>query len=451
MSRKHDPNPVLHEAIHDTLELAKQLGADKAEVLLSTHKKHVLKAQKGQISENKVSNTRVMGVRLEREGQLGIAYSESLQAEDRRKMMEMALAQSHFAKKDPHCGIRVSAEAPYLPDCSHLYHTEDVSLEEKEEMTLFLESAPLQKDRRVKVVPYNALSEHISEEYVANSLGVFCYDRERSFNCFTYALMEDNGRKADFGEVSVARHFQELDALGCVETVCREAALLLNSKALSSGSYDVIFHPDALESLFNTFGIMFSGQAAKNKLNPLRDKLGEKIASPLINIVDLPRMQDSLHTCFFDSEGAIPEDLSLVEDGVLQDFYHNSETAHYFGISSNHRALRSPHGSLGTGGNTLVISAGTDSAVRSGKFFEIWELDGLHSGCDSISGDFSVPCSGKFYDGEKLIHSVKDVTIAGNFYQMLNQVASLGTELKYSTGRSFYSPDIRFSGMGIAG
>ncbi|WGK68783.1 TldD/PmbA family protein [Candidatus Haliotispira prima] len=440
--------------IHQTLDMAISSGAGAADIVLAESESRSLKAQKGKISENKISASRIMGLRVEKNGRVGLSYSESLLEKDLRTMVEMALSNTQFTKEDPSRGIHSRASEALLPDCSAQYcpEAEQSSLEEKEALTLSLESEPLARDARVQVVPYNGFGESRSGHYVANSNGVFCYERSRGYNCYTYVLMEEGGVKADYGESSMARRFADLDPEFCVSEALAEATMLLGAKPIAGGNYDVIFSPEALASLLSCFEVMFSGFAAKTKTNPMRDKLGLSIASEKLQIIDMPRYRDSLHMQFFDSEGLVPRDLMLIENGMLKNFYHNCETAKYFGVESNARGARSAGGNLGTAGNCLLIVPDRGGAdMRSGRFLEVQELSGLHSGCDATSGDFSLPCTGRLYQNGEVLQGVRDVTLAGNFYKMLQQISAVGSELKSTGGKSFFTPDLRFSGLTVAG
>ncbi len=450
-------NVDMAACIRQTLDMALSAGANAADIVLSESESQSLKAQSGKIAENKISASRIMGIRVEKDGRMGLSYSESMREADRRSMVEMALANAVFTKSDFSRGIHSqpqngSQNGMLLPDCSEQYSDEKIAWEAKEELALKLEKEPHACDSRVLVVPYNGFGESRSGYYVANSNGVFCYERSHGYNCYTYVLMEENGNKADYGEAFMSRYFAGLDWQYCVETAIAQASSLLQAKPISSGNYDVIFTTEALASLLSCFEVIFSGFAAKTKTNPLRDKLGEIIAAEDLQILDMPRYRDSLHIQYFDAEGQIPQDLQLIENGVLQNFYHNCETAKYFGTETNARAARSAQSGLGTEGNCLLIAPKNGAGdVRTGEFLEVQELAGLHSGCDAISGDFSVPCTGKLYRDGKIIQSVRDVTLAGNFYTMLQKLNAVGGELKATSGKGFFAPDLRFAGLIIAG
>ena len=100
----------------------------------------------------------------------------------------------------------------------------------------------------------------------------------------------------------------------------------------------------------------------------------------------------------------------------------------------------------------LVIDPGkiADKDLRGGEYLEIIKMSGLHSGSNAITGDFSFGIEGVLYRGHEIIEYVKEVTVSGNFFQILNQIADFGNTLHANTAKSFFSPIIRFKGLSVA-
>ena len=115
-------------------------------------------------------------------------------------------------------------------------------------------------------------------------------------------------------------------------------------------------------------------------------------------------MEGSFAYVSFDSEGSVPQDLTLIENGVLKSFLHNSKTSRQLDQKNNGRASRSSKGALSVAGTNTVIKAGTKD-VKQGDFLELFSLDGLHSGANPTSGAFSFGASGYFYKDGKVIQT----------------------------------------------
>jgi len=78
----------------------------------------------------------------------------------------------------------------------------------------------------------------------------------------------------------------------------------------------------------------------------------------------------------------------------------------------------------------------------------ITELSGLHSGTNQISGDFSVAANGFYIRNGKVDSPVNLMTIAGNFYELLNNIHEVGSDLIFP----FYhvgSPSITIHSLSV--
>jgi PmbA protein len=100
-----------------------------------------------------------------------------------------------------------------------------------------------------------------------------------------------------------------------------------------------------------------------------------------------------------------------------------------------------------------MISAGQDTEdhLFAGQTLEIIELQGLHSGTDPISGDFSLGANGFLHQDGQRVQAVRGITVAGNFYKMLNEIEAIGDQVHSAHHGCFFSPLVRFASLQIAG
>ncbi|MEC7183654.1 MAG: metallopeptidase TldD-related protein, partial [Bdellovibrionota bacterium] len=66
-------------------------------------------------------------------------------------------------------------------------------------------------------------------------------------------------------------------------------------------------------------------------------------------------------------------------------------------------------------------------------------------------GDFSFGASGYLCENGVVIEAVKGITVSGNFYQHLMEIGLIGNEMKSNAYGTFFSPEIRFSNLSVAG
>lgn len=435
------------------INYALEKKVDGCDIIAAEGKAFSLSAQNGDIDKYKVSSSNVLGLRIIKDKRVGISYSESMEEDSALQMVDQAIEGSLFSGVDEYQTISYKSEKDYVESNPDLYQEDNTPVEQKIDLTLMLESKVLGGDKRAKSSPYNGYSDNESFSIYMNHLGTYCSQLDKSFSCLTSVLAEEDGRQAIFAEFANARLFSELDADKCVNESLKYAIPLLKGKSVQTGKYDIIFSTDQWDQLFNCFMSSFSAKAAKEGKSRFKEKLNEKVADSIITITDVPKYAQGFSYSAFDDEGLPRQDLTLIEKGVLKNFYHNTATAHYFQTKSTGHGARSPKGSLGVAGTQLVLQVGetSETDITSGDFIEVIGLQGLHSGTNAISGHFSLAIEGIYYKGGQVHQYVRDVTISGNFFQLLEGVVAVGDQLHANSSRTFFSPKIRFSNISAAG
>ncbi|RYZ47563.1 MAG: TldD/PmbA family protein, partial [Proteobacteria bacterium] len=281
----------------------------------------------------------------------------------------------------------------------------------------------------------------------------FCYQKDRSFSAYTSALAGAEQNQAMYSGSSIGRTFAELDLGECVREASTMALRLLEAKPIQTGRYDVIFSTDEWESILGAHLGAFSAKAVKEGTSYYRKKLETSIANSGLTMRDLPKYKDGFSYSAFDDEGMPHSDLTVIDKGVLKSFYHNSATARFFKQKSTAHGSRGAKGSLGVSPTQLVFDVGSTSKadLYQGDVLKVISLKGLHSGTNAVSGHFSLAIEGILMRDGVEKQMVKDVTLSANFYDLLNAVQGIGSNLEASSGRGFFSPEIRFAGMSVAG
>jgi len=410
-----------------------------------------LKALDGELEEYKVSSSRIFGLRVINNGHIGTAYSEAVDEEALSSMVGQALNNASFGKVESHENILPNSDH-LTTDDALLCPQEQISIEQKIEMALEIESQLTAKDK-VKNVPYNGVQDITSQRHIFSSAGLNALTRSRMCAAYAYALAEDGEKNAMQGSSQVSRLFSGLNASAVIDKTHAKCIGLLDGKPVPSKHYDVIFDSDCQPSVFGVFAMMLSGKAAKDGINPMRDKIGSVIADSRLSVFDNPLNIEGFGYHLFDAEGTATEKTELIVDGCLQTLIHNSATASHFDTNTTGHANRGPRSTLGVNLHQVEIAKGSEdlSTLHSGEYLELTDLTGLHSGANAISGNFSFGASGYLCkDGER-IQAVRGITVAGNFYEMLNKISMIGSQQHWNEDRSALMPGIRFSDVAISG
>lgn len=430
------------------IDLAQSMGVQGCDVILNQSKSLSLKSQKLKIDELKVSSAQTVGVRIAHNERIGNSYSESFEEDALKLMVQSAIENAKNMKEDTYQKI--------LGDPGEYIIKNNVpkdDLDKKIQMAIRLENDILTRESRVKTVPYSGLSETDSNYYYLNSNGIFHFENNFYYSGFTSALVEGNNTSSMHYHGGVARNLDDLNIDDYVSESIEHASNWLDAKPVKTGNYHMVFTPDSFESLKGVFGIMFSAKSAVEKMNPYKDQMGAIIADERLSIKDCPKYEKAFFKSHLDSEGFKQSDINLLIDGKLNSFYHNSKTAQELKMKNNFRGSRGARSGLSVSSTTQVWSAsnGSDAEVSNGRYLEIHALQGLHSGANPISGEFSFGASGYLCEDGKRLQAVKGITVSGNFYQMLKKIKSLSSTIYHSSDQSFFAPKIKFLDMSVAG
>lgn len=111
-----------------------------------------------------------------------------------------------------------------------------------------------------------------------------------------------------------------------------------------SGTYDALLSPLVFADVASQVGTLSSAFYVEAGLSFLADKLGERVASESFTLVDDPTLPGAYGSAPFDAEGLPTRRKTIIEDGVLTTYLHNSTTAKRFGTESTANAgLVVPH------------------------------------------------------------------------------------------------------------
>jgi PmbA protein len=442
----------MRNIIEKTLSMAQDLGIEQCDVILDESDSLNLKAQNSAIETYSVNSARVIGVRVIQGKRVGISYSEDLSDASLKTMVQSALNSSRFAEIDEHQSI-MEPKAEIIDRNTKTFQDDTTEIGEKINLALELEGEIRKREPKTTAVPYNGYSEGTMKRHYGNHLGLYAFERERIFSCYTSALLKDGEKQSIYYEGMSSRKFSDLNQNQIMKNTIYHANVLLNAGPIPTGNYDIIFNTEALHSLLMCFVGQFSGKSIKDGVSLFKDSIGQSIAHPEFSLRDLPHFENGIHCALTDAEGFLKKDLTLIEKGELKTFYHNSQTAHYLGTPNTGHATRSAKGHLGTGLTQLYIDAGSTQTqdLFTGKTLHLFALDGLHAGVKPTSGDFSLSASGQLYENGQPTQGVKGITISGNFFKMMKEIEAISNSVHPSSDHSFFAPDIRFSSIKVAG
>lgn len=219
-----------------------------------------------------------------------------------------------------------------------------------------------------------------------------------------------------------------------------------------SGSLPVIFSPDALTTLLGFVETALSANTVYRKVSKWQGEVGKQVADPRLTIIDDPTVDFAGGSTTFDDEGFAAKPLTLIKEGVLQNFYTDLKNAKRLGFEPNGRGFGVPANPALT---NVLISPGEKSSqeILSGIKRGIWIDQVLGGGQDSpYTGDFSLNIHlGFLIENGEVVGRVKDMMVSGNVFEMLkNKLGEISSDREW-VGGSLHLPYLSFLDTTVTG
>ncbi|HEY8948197.1 MAG TPA: metallopeptidase TldD-related protein, partial [Rhizomicrobium sp.] len=261
---------------------------------------------------------------------------------------------------------------------------------------------------------------------------------------------EGTGMERDYAESS-ARHASDMEAPDVIGKRAGERTVKrLNPRQAKSQRAPVVYDPRVSASLVGSFAGAISGASIARGVSFLKDKLGQAVFGPSINIIDDPHRVRGQRSKPFDGEGVANHKMALIENGMLTAWLLDTASAKQLGLTTNGHAARGTGGPPSPSTTNLYMAPGKLSPedliadIKDG--FYVTETMGF--GVNGVTGDYSQGAAGFWIENGKIAYPVSGVTIASNLKDMfLNLTPANDLEFRHGTN----APTIRVEGMTIAG
>ncbi|MCR5061331.1 MAG: TldD/PmbA family protein [Saccharofermentans sp.] len=320
------------------------------------------------------------------------------------------------------------------------------------ELGLKIEKAILDIDPCVKAVDYLSISASIGPTIMMNTKGLYAFTDSDGITIFAGARAEKDGVVKSGGHFWIGNDIDKFDLDSFIDKVSDNLITKFGASSVRSGSYDTIFKSDAFVSLFAAFFGNFSSFAMQKGLSLLAGKQGTKIASDTLTIREVPMYEKALNKIPFDSEGVLTYEKAIIDKGVFSTALYNLKTAYKDGIKSTGNGFG---GNIGV--SNIVITPGEkdfDALMETvGNGLIITEVSGLHAGVNAVSGDFSLLSEGFVIENGKKGRPVEQITISGNFYDLIKNITELGNDVENNLGSrgEVFCPSVIIKGVNVAG
>lgn len=225
------------------------------------------------------------------------------------------------------------------------------------------------------------------------------------------------------------------DYMGFVRRIGEKLELAKQSATIRSGRMPVLFAPDGALVLSLPLMLGINGKNVYTGISPMRDKMGTELFDRKLSLIDDATLDGKFGSAAYDDEGVAHRHNVLIQDGVLQGFLYDLKTAVQSGVESTGNASRSLFSPPSPSPTNLIVQPGetplSDMIAGIEEGLLVDNVLGLGQG-NVISGAFSnsVSLAFKIENGE-VVGRVKDVSIAGNIYELLREIAVVSRETEW--------------------
>lgn len=440
LERKADEE--LLDRARRAVDLALRSGASGAWASASASRSTSCELRDGELEKMQESNSRSLSLQLYVDGRYFTHQTSDLREDRMEAFVREAVALTRALQPD---------EARQLPDPA-LFEgapTEDL---DAEDATL----ADLTAERRIElcrrmdarnsgqskvVSATSSMHDGRWQGAAASSNGFAGAFGATWVGLYASVTMRDEGdKRPEAGMGATMRHFADLpDADWIADEAMRLARDRLGARKGPAMKATLVVDPRAAGRLFRALLGPASGHAVQQGRSFWAGKLGKKLVSNRLVVVDDPLLPRANGSRPFDDEGIAARRMDVINGGALQNYYLDTYYARKLGMKPT------------TGGSSnLVVKPGQGDlqsiigATKRGVYVTSW----LGGNSDSTSGEFSLGLRGHLIEKGKLTAPVGEMNVTGNIVELFSRLSVVGADpWIYGTVRS---PTLAFENVSFS-
>ncbi|HTR98090.1 MAG TPA: TldD/PmbA family protein [Candidatus Acidoferrales bacterium] len=462
---------VPRELVAELLALARGAGAEFADVYAEHTTLTGFSYDEQRVKTASYSVVGGIGVRAIVGDQTGYAYADGYAAADAREAARVAarIAREGRAGEALRAFRVVEAPAPFT-----LAHPAALVLDEAARVALVrrADDAARAFDGRIREVDI-ALATSAKSFVVANSDGVWAEDRTLLSRLVVSALaLEGDERQESYAAAGGCVEADYFEQVRSPETVAREAAegavRLLAAREPEAGSYPVVVcNGWGGVMVHECFGHSMEGDTIRKGSSIRATQRGQQVAARGVTIVDSGLVPYSRGSFRVDDEGTPAQRTALVEDGVLVGYLWDRLNARLTGNAPTGNGRRASY-------RNVPLCRMTNTYIEPGPHDHHALIASVERGlyCSRLGGGSVNPADGNFsfvvtegwqIEHGRLVHPVRNATLAGNGNDAMLRIDAVGNDLAIdgttgSCGKDGQwkpvgvgQPTVRFTGITVGG
>ena len=411
---------------------AMRAGADDVEAYASMDKEVEVFLERNDVKLGKAHTKSILGVRVFKNKAAGFAATNYLSAESIKETAIKAVKMANVTPADKF-NVLAGKSKPKLLQGIYDKMAEGFTAKEALEKALLMLKTAKSYDKRI-TVDSGVFNTTVSHNAIVNSQGIEVSERVSAFSWAIIGMAVDGNDISNFDfQTSGTHSVKSINVESTAKEFAENVVGSLGAKRVESFKGSVILSPEAVaDVIVPAIAGSANANSVQKGMSKFASKLGKKVASKSLTVIDDGTFTEGLAASSFDREGVPHKPLKIIEDGILKSFMYNTYTATKGRAKSTGHATGGGRASPSVGPTNIIVQQGRqrlDSIIKDVKKGML--VTRFSGNVSSVSGDFSGVVKGGFLieNGEKK-HAVKETLIAGNVYRNLNDVQAVSKERK---------------------
>jgi PmbA protein len=438
----------------DILAQAKNKGASTGDVVMAESDSFFVTVRMGEVEKISQAGEKRLGLRLFFGNSSANASTSDISKKSIEKLVDDTVRMARVTAQDPQSGL--PDQALLATDLPQLDLVDDsarnIAVDDKIKIALDTEKSALAFDPRITNSEGAEFSNQFGRVIYVSSHGFAGEYAGSNFGHSVSPVAKHDGSMQRDYWYSSNRKFANLESSKHVgEKAAQRVLRRLGGRKVKTCEVPVVFDPEMAASLLRNLAAAISGYSLYKGASFLAGKLGTKIGSDLLNIIDDGTIPGALGSRPFDGEGLPIRRKVVVEKGELKSYLLDTYSGKKLGMASTGNASRSVRESPGVSPANFFLTPGKDSpeqiigSVRNGLY--VTEMIGM--GVNMVTGDYSRGAAGMWIENGELAFPVEEITIAGNLKEMFQNIEMVGNDLEMR-GR-IVAPTVKIASMTVAG
>jgi TldD protein len=420
------------------LKRATSSGGEFADIFVERNAPLSIVCEDGKLEKIMTGLDYGAGVRLIVEGRTAYAYTNDVTT---HSLLEIADAVRQTATGSQATDVRLMRKHPKT-NFTNISAPDKVGISDKVALVLKANTAARSLDNRIRqaMIMYR---ENRQQILIANTDGVIVEDERRYLTAVAHVVAAEGDvvqtGYEPVGGLAGMELFDTYPLESAAETAVRRAVMMLSARKAPAGRMPVVLSSEAGGTMIHeAVGHGLEADLAQSGLSVYSNRIGDRIASRLITVVDDATLEGKRGSFRIDDEGIDAERTILVDQGILKTFMYDRLTAMKDGVTStgNGRRESYKHRPIPRMTNTMITPGESDPSeilrsTQRGLFVK--KMGGGQ--VNTVNGDFVFEVSeGYLIENGAIAEPVRGATLTGNGPKVLLSIDLVGSDLGFSIG-----------------